>query len=370
MVLRNLGLAAHDVDGDPEAARRWYDAALAADPASARLVYESDLLDVRRGRPLAQRLEALEAAGALATDRDDTAVALAHLLLSQGRLDDAHELLARRRFQPWEGGEGEVLAAWERLRLLQAQRALDGNADGAVDGEPGAAAGRTALEAVESALQPPVGLGEARHPLASTAALQLARGDALALLGDEAAARAAWEEAAASSGDFTAMATEAHSEATASRVTALRRLGRTGEADALTDALERFVAQLAAAPAVVDYFATSLPSLLLFSVDPEVEKARRVELLRAQVELLRGDDDAAALRLRHLLEQHPDHHRAVDLAARPHLGLDHRSGPAVVAPTRPTTGLLPPPPTHPSPAPAGERSTPFLVDDDASEMTR
>lgn len=341
VVLRNAGLAAHDVHGDPEEARRCYDAALAADPGSARLVYESDQLDARRGVAVAHRLEVLERAGALSTHRDDTTVQLAHLLLTAGRLDEAHDLLTGRRFQPWEGGEGQVLAVWDRACQLRALRALDSDL-------PRGLAAQAALALLDAALDPPSTLGEARHPLASPAALLLARGDALALLGDADAARAVWTSAAAADGDFTAMAAEAHSEATASRVEALRRLGRTAEAAALTDALDRFTEELAASAATVDYFATSLPSLLLFSADPEVEKARRVEHLRAQVELLRDDAGAALRRLEALLERHPDHHAASDLAARPVFGL---------GPQAPTASSTPTP-------------DPDRDNDDAPEMTR
>ncbi|WP_343942228.1 hypothetical protein, partial [Pseudonocardia zijingensis] len=46
----------------------------------------------------------------------------AHLLLTAGRLEEARALLLGRTFQPWEGGEGEVLRAWDRLCRLAAAR--------------------------------------------------------------------------------------------------------------------------------------------------------------------------------------------------------------------------------------------------------
>ncbi|MHA6625934.1 DUF5107 domain-containing protein [Pseudonocardia sichuanensis] len=306
VVWRNLGLAAWNHLGDAERARGAYDRALAAAGTSdARLVFESDQLDTRRGVSPARRLERLLAVREVVESRDDATVELAHLLLTAGRLDAARALLLGRTFQPWEGGEGAVLAAWDRLCRLEAARA----------------SGEEAVAAHDAALDPPASLGEARHPLASTAALQLGRGDALAAAGDAAGARAAWE-AAVRDGDFRAMSADPHSEATYSSVLALRRLGRDAEARERTASLRAFVDALEAAPATVDYFATSLPSMLLFAEDPEIARDRRVAFLRAQLDALDGAPDRARERLGALLAQDPHHVDALELAGSLHAILE------------------------------------------------
>lgn len=304
VVWRNLALAAHDRDGDPESARRLYDRALETAPGDPQLLYESDQLDARRGVPPERRLRALEAASEAVAARDDLAVVVAHLLLTAGRLGDARELLLSRTFQPWEGGEGEVLGAWDRLCQLLARRAL---------------AARSPAEAalcVESALDPPASLGEARHPLASTAPLQLLRGEALAAAGDARGARAAWAEAADAGGDFRGMALQEHSEATASCVEALRHLGREHEARALCEALRQDAGRLTSEPVVVDYFATSLPSLLLFDQDLGAAQGRRAVFRRAQLDVLDDRVDDAVAGLLELLTQDPGHVDATDLLRR------------------------------------------------------
>ncbi|MGI5130688.1 DUF5107 domain-containing protein [Pseudonocardia sp. CA-107938] len=289
VVWRNLGLAAHNHLGDAAAARDAYDRALAVAGPDARLLIESDRLDARRGVPPAQRLERLLAARGLVETRDDATVALADLLLTAGRTDDARALLLGRTFQPWEGGEGEVLRVWDRLCRLTRDPA--------------------------AALAPPPSLGEARHPLAATAALHLLLGDVHAEAGDHPSAEDAWERAAADRGDFLSMSTQPFSEATFSAVLALRRLGRSAEAGELTEALRGFVDQLAGTPAVVDYFATSLPSMLLFTEDPAEVQRRRVLFLRAQLDVLDGTPDRARTRLADLLDLDPHHTDALDLAA-------------------------------------------------------
>jgi hypothetical protein len=98
-------------------------------------------------------------------------------------------------------------------------------------------------------------------------------------------------------------------------VLALRRLGRDDEAGHLAGALREFCATLASTPAIVDYFATSLPSMLLFTEDPDVVQRRRVAFLRAQLAVLDGDESDARDRLAELLADDPHHVDALELLA-------------------------------------------------------
>ena len=300
VVWRNIGLASHDHGDGPEAARDAYDRALAVAPRDARLRYESDQLDERRGLSVAARLDTLLAHSDLVAQRHDASVQLANLLVSADREGEARDLLAGRTFQPWEGGEGQVLRAWERAGTRLAVHALGA-------GEPVVAA-RHLL----AALEPPASLGEARHPLASTANLHLLLGDALALTGRDDEARAAWE-AAAASGDFQVMRAEEHSEATFWGVLALHRLGAHDRAGERTARLRAFAAELGTTGAVVDYFATSLPDLLLFAQDPDVARGRRARFVRAQLAVLDGDEGLAGELLDALLVDCPHHLDALDL---------------------------------------------------------
>ncbi|SDE07699.1 DUF5107 domain-containing protein [Glycomyces harbinensis] len=293
VVLRNLGVAAHNVQGDPEAAAEHYRRARKAAPDDARLLFEADQLDGRRGVDPAARLAVLEAHRDLVETRDDLAVQFAELLTATGRPGEALGLLASRAFQPWEGGEGRVLAAWEDAHLALSARAL-------AAGDP-----HRAVDHAAAALAPVPSLGEARHLLANTADLHLALGDALAAAGDHENARAAWETAATQQGDFQSMELRAHSEHTAAAVTALRRLGDTEAARALRDGLARYSADQAQARARIDYFATSLPTMLLFTADVQAAHDTRVLVLRAQLAHLDGDPDQAAELARAALARDP-----------------------------------------------------------------
>jgi hypothetical protein len=83
-------------------------------PASAKLLYERDQLAERADEDQNLRLARLEAAGALVAERDDLTIVFANLLTDVGRATEARSVLLGREFQPWEGGEGMALNAWDR----------------------------------------------------------------------------------------------------------------------------------------------------------------------------------------------------------------------------------------------------------------
>lgn len=300
---RNLGLAAINRQGDPLRARDAYDSALRAAPDDAQLVVERDQLSLATGGDPDARRAYLERHAHLLADRDGAAVELAHLCLDLDDPDAAHALLSGRVFGAAEGGEGQLLEAWERAQVALARRAMISR-----DAE-------RAVALVDAAIDPPPTLGEARHPLTNPAHLHLARGEALDLGGHRGAAEAAWQRAAAAEGDFRAMNAEPFSEATYFSVLAQRRLGRIDEADRTVADLADYVERLRTNPASIDYFATSLATRLVFNEDLELARERRVAFLNAQLDALRGEVGSARARLRELIDDAPSHHAARDLAA-------------------------------------------------------
>src|SRR5690606_19245832 len=133
---------------------RAYERALAASPQDSRLVYERDQLWKRLGTSPERRLRELARREALVRRRDDLSVEYCALLNQLGQPKRARAILASRRFQPWEGGEGGALGQHVRTHLLLGRAAL--------------AAGDAvkARELFEQALAVPENLGETRHLLA------------------------------------------------------------------------------------------------------------------------------------------------------------------------------------------------------------
>jgi tetratricopeptide (TPR) repeat protein len=305
--LRNRGVAAFNVSRDPKEAVRCYDAALALAPGDARLWYERDQLARRLGEPLELRLARLEPRHDLVCSRDDLAVEYVTLLQQLGRSRDALAVLESRAFQPWEGGEGQALGAWEQVRLGMAADALR-------TGDAAAALGH-----VEAAFVAPANLGEDRHPLANTAHLHLALGDALHACGRSDEAVLAWQAAAAAEGDFVAMATTEFSERSAASITALQRLGRQDDALRLADRLADWARERRNQPATVDYFATSLPTLLLFHEDLQTRQQLTCDVMTAQAALAAGRHQEASRLLADVLAADPGEPFARDAWA----GLTH-----------------------------------------------
>ena len=268
-VFRNLGIGIWNTRRDGEAARAHYLHALALDPADARLVSEYDQLRTKLNDPLSERLAFLEAHRELVLDRDDCTVALATLYNLTGQSDRALELLTSRRFHPWEGGEGAVLRQFTTAHILLGRRALD------------AGDAANALRHFSGAMDTPENLGEAYHLLQAKADVNYWTGRALKALGRSDEAAGHFERSAAEAGDFAEMAVIAHSPLSYYRGLSLRELGREDEAHEVFRSLKAFGESRLTEIATIDYFATSLPNLLVFEEDLQARRDAESELLIA-----------------------------------------------------------------------------------------
>jgi tetratricopeptide (TPR) repeat protein len=298
--LRNLGIARHDHDGDPAAALVLYEQALAAAPGEARLLFELDQLARRLGQDPALRLARMLAHPTLVAARDDLTIEVIALLNRLGRHADARARLVARRFHPWEGGEGKVMTQHVATHLALARQAL------------AAGDAATARTWAEAALADPAHLGEAKHLHAAVADIHWHLGRIARAAGDDATAQAWFAQAADARKDFSDMAVQAVSRMTLYQALALRDLGRTAEADAACARLEAHAAHLTRTPATIDYFATSLPDLLVFRVDPNLRQQVQAAFLAAASAVARG---GGADILRQVLTLDPAHQEAASLLA-------------------------------------------------------
>ncbi len=268
---------------DGAAAAEFYQRALALAPDDPKLAFEADQLARRIGVPPEERVRPLDDRLDIVALRDDLTIVYSELLTLTGRADEAVRIMSTRRFSPWEGGEGEVIRVWSLAQQAVARRAV---ADDRIE---------DAIAAVHAALMPPANLGEARHPLANFSDLLLAYGDVLSLAGRVDEARAAWFDAASSAGDFTTMLTVPYSPMTYFSVLAARRLGDDRTAGRLIEGLRTYLAAKRVEAPSIDYFATSLPSMLTFVDAPDVAHAALLDVLDAQLALLEGRTDDADL---------------------------------------------------------------------------
>jgi tetratricopeptide (TPR) repeat protein len=240
VVWRNLGIGYFNVLKKFGQARLAYDQAIAANPEDARLLYERDQLGKRLGEIPRRRLQRLEKRLDLARSRDDLSVELCSLYTQTGQPTKALELLRGRKFQPWEGGEGQALGQHVRAQLALGKAAL------------AAKSHATARAHFEEALKAPDNLGEAFHLLANQSDIYYWLGEALAALGETASSREWWQCAAAFQEDFQKINAQPFSEMTFYSALSLRKLGREPAARKLLQNLLVHARKLFKSPAKID----------------------------------------------------------------------------------------------------------------------
>ncbi len=290
-VQRNLGIAEFNVLGRPLRALAAYRKALAADPSDARVLYELDQLRKRLGHAPAARLGALEAVPEVVAGRDDLTVEYVTLLNRIGRYQDALAILRTRRFHPWEGGEGLVSSQWIVAHRELARAALRG-------GDPSSAA-----DLARKAMSYPHNLGEGKHLLTPENELQYLLGTCLRAAGDEAEASGWFERATRPQGDPDAPAADGPYW----QALALHALGDEETAAVRLDELASASAEQARAEVRIPYFATSLPTLLLFDDDLTLRSQQEAGYLEGLALLGQGRRKAAQTRFEKLLAARPDH---------------------------------------------------------------
>jgi tetratricopeptide (TPR) repeat protein len=298
---RNLGIGCFNVLRQPARARAAYERAFKAAPGDARLLFERDQLWKRLGESPARRLRELEKHPHLAKARDDLSVKLCALYSQTGRPEQALAIVGSRKFQPWEGGEGLTLAQYVRARLLLGRRALDG-------GDAAAA-----LAQFQSALKVPENLGEAKHLLANQSDIYYWMGVAYEKLGEQKNAEEWWRRSTRQKDDLQQMSVRSVSERSYWSALAQQRLGEYKEAAAFFRIIYDYSCELEATEPNIPYFATSLPTMLLFDEDLHRRNTVDARYLRAQALAGMGRTNEAEQLLDELLKLDRNHAGAVDL---------------------------------------------------------
>ena len=303
---RNLGIAECNVRHDPEAALADYRKAIEVNQADSRLVYEFDQLKKRTGRSPEQRLAELETHGGAISERDDLSLEYATLLNLTGQHERALSVLMRRRFNPWEGGEGLVSGQWVEAHVALGRLAI----------EAGDFAG--AVTHFQQARRYPENLGEGKHLLTLERDLDYWEGIALERGGQASQAR---DRYCAAAEPLPGISVHSYY-----RALALRRLGQEAEAQAALQELRQHAIQQRDQEPVIDYFAASLPNFLLFEDDLKKRNTVASLALEAYAEMGLGHRKRSWELFREIAELAPD-----NLYARqeiPHLeAADELTGP-------------------------------------------
>jgi tetratricopeptide (TPR) repeat protein len=263
-VHRNLGIAYFNRLGSAQKASESFEKAFSLDPTDARVLFELDQLYKRLNRPVVARLALLNRYPALVRDRDDLFIEYVTLHNLAGAYAEAARLLASRTFHPWEGGEGKVSGQHIQAHVELAKRAI------AEEQYPQAVA---LLQAAE--VYPP-NLGEGKLYGAQENDVHYWLGCAHEGLGNEGQATLYWEKAAV--GISEPAPAIFYNDQPPDKIfyqgQALLKLGRAEEAGKRFRNLITYGEAHLEDEVKTDFFAVSLPDLMIF--DDDLTRRNRV----------------------------------------------------------------------------------------------
>ncbi|NMN01097.1 tetratricopeptide repeat protein [Bifidobacterium sp. DSM 109958] len=305
-VHRNLALAYYNKRGDAAAARTEIEEAYRLDPSDARVFLETDQLHRRIGWTHARRLAEFERHPDVVASRDDLTVEYLTVLNMTGHHAKAYEIMRRRRFHPWEGGEGKVTGQWRIALTLLAEDAME-------SGDP-----ERARELLTQALTYPENLGEGKLEGQKDNDLHYRLGVVARCLGDEETARAEFRRATIGPDEVKGAMyyNDQPAEMILFQGLARAALGERAAANARFHRLLDYGEQHLDDRVEVDYFAVSLPDFLVF--DNDYTRMNRVHCLylMALGDIGIGRRKEAEEHLRRALELDPSHVQANLFARR------------------------------------------------------
>ena len=260
-VWRNLALARFNKQDRQEEALEYMEKAFHLDESDPRMLMELDQLYKRLHKPHQERLDFLQKYPDLIQQRDDLVLEEITLLNQLGRYEEAMVKLDAHKFHPWEGGEGKVSSQYQICRVELAKQYLANLENLERLGHL-----EKAVRLLEACLEYPPHLGEGKLFGAQENDFYYLLGIAYDALGQKDKAIACWE--AATKGPQEPAAAMYYNDAKPDKIfyqgLALRKLGREDEAHGRFFKLINYGQQHIFDKVVMDYFAVSLPDLLIW----------------------------------------------------------------------------------------------------------
>ncbi len=253
-VWRNLALGRFNKQDRQEEALEYMERAFHLDENDERILMELDQLYKRLHKSHAERLAFLQRHPQLVERRDDLVLEEITLLNQTSRYEEAMKKLDAHTFHPWEGGEGKVPAQYQICRVELAKKAI------------AAKEYDKAVCLLNECLEYPHHLGEGKLYGAQENDFHYLLGVAYDSLGEKAKAIECWEKA--TKGPQEPAAAMYYNDAKPDKIfyqgLALYKLGLEGEAHGRFFKLINYGKQHIFEKQVMDYFAVSLPDLLIW----------------------------------------------------------------------------------------------------------
>lgn len=256
-VHRNLSLAYFNKQGDAPKALNSLEKAFELDQTDARVFMELDQLRKRLNHTPESRLAVLEQFRTLCDERDDLYLELVTLYNLTEQQEKGYRLLMQRKFHPWEGGEGKVTGQYIISLKEMAKKAIRQNEF------------EKASELLQKARVYPENLGEGKLYGAQENELLYWIGVAYEGAGNQKKADQYFAEAAhgLTEVSMAVFYNDQQPDTIFYQGLALLKLGKKAEAERKFQLLVDFGQQHMSDQVKIDYFAVSLPDLLIWDDD-------------------------------------------------------------------------------------------------------
>ena len=272
-VWRNLALARFNKQNKQDEAVEYMEKAFHLDETDSRILMELDQLYKRLHKPHQERLDFLQQYPQLIAQRDDLVLEEITLLNQLGRYEEAKAKLDAHQFHPWEGGEGKVPAQYQICRIEIAKQLLKERNNSALSPQ--------ISRLLEECLVYPPHLGEGKLYGAQD-------NDILYFLGR-------YEEGTA--GPTEPAAAMYYNDAKPDKIfyagLCYRALGQEDKARSLFHKLINYGKQHIFEHPVMDYFAVSLPDLLIWEDSLDTKNLIHCKYMLALGYYGLGDKDKA-----------------------------------------------------------------------------
>lgn len=282
-VLRNLSLAYYNKQHNPQKALAALEKAYNLDTTDARILMELDQLYKKLRYPHRQRLDFLEAHANEVEQRDDLCIERITLYNQLGEYQKAYDLINSRKFHPWEGGEGKVTSQYVFCRVELAKQALAEKryAD--------------AVRLLKETEKYPDNLGEGKLSMAEENDIHYWLGCAYEGLGDMEQAKAYFERATKGSAEpaIAFFYNDQQPDKIFYQGLAWRKLGEEDKARSRFNRLIKHGEKHLFDKVKIDYFAVSLPDLLIWDDDLNVRNLIHCNLVMGLGYLGLGDKEQA-----------------------------------------------------------------------------
>ena len=299
-VHRNLALSYYNVLDEPARALVSLEKAFACNTSEARVLYELDQLYKRLGHAPEERLAHLERHWGLVMARNDLYLEYITLLNTLKQYEKAITLLAERKFHPWEGGEGKVTGQYVLAHVEMGKRYLSANQ------------GLEAVEMLQQALIYPPNLGEGKLVGAQENNIHYYLGCAYESLGLTEKAQEHFH--AASSGleepDSPMFYNDQPPDMIFYQGLAWLKLNGIRQARSRFNKLVDYGEQHLFDKVTIDYFAVSLPDLLIFKDDLNQRNKMHCHYMMGLGHLGLGNIEQAQAQFAQLLQLDPAHQGA------------------------------------------------------------